>query len=525
MYEPSLGEDLNVSAETQTREPGWSQAPDANLGRSGASPLRGTSDEQLARAAGRGTAAAFEALYERHHHALLSFSRHMVGSPHDAEDVVQHTFLAADRLFRSGTVPKAVRAWLYTVARNRCITILRMRREEPGLPDAGAPSTANLADEVEQREELRDLLVDLRELPDDQRAALLLSEMGELGHAEVAKVIGVRPGKVKALVFQAREALMAGAAARAIPCRSIREELAVARGPDLRRRHLRNHLARCPDCTAYAARVRAQRASLMILLPVAPTAALREGVLGALAGGTASAAATGAGAGLGMLAAKSTAAKLLAIAAVGGTAATGGTVAVTAVDGPDRPRAESSAPSTPVRERESTPPREVTVLRRNTPAAQRGPAPARRDSSSIAPRGTGTTPPGLAKKGPGATPPGQARNVHGATPPGQAKKIHGATPPGQTRKGPRSTPPGRADATSPGRAKSDQRTPSRRRATKNPAAVVSPPPKTKPTKTRPAQSEHRGARTEDASPPAEAATPPGQARKDATPAAASPAGG
>jgi RNA polymerase sigma factor (sigma-70 family) len=278
--------------------------------------------------------AAFESLYERYHLQLLSFSRHMVGRVHDAEDVVQHTFMAADRVFRSGKVPKALRAWLYTVARNRCISVLRARRDEHDVAEAGLPSTENLAADVEQRAELRELLADLRTLPDDQRAALLLSELGDLSHVEVAEVIGVRAVKVKALVFQARQNLMAAADARSIPCHSIREELAVATGSSLRRRHLRNHLAQCEECSEYSARVRSQRASLAALLPVVPTVALRDSVLGALgSGGAAAAGAGGASAGLGVLAVKSTAAKVLAIAAFGGAAAGGGTVAVNALDG------------------------------------------------------------------------------------------------------------------------------------------------------------------------------------------------
>src|SRR5687767_11695164 len=119
-------ENVNMpTVETQTDPPGW---PETNSGPVRASLLRGGKpDEQLARAAGRGDVAAFEALYERHHRALLSFSRHMLGRAHDAEDVVQHTFLEADRAFRAGKVPKAVRAWLYTVARNRCVSLLRAR--------------------------------------------------------------------------------------------------------------------------------------------------------------------------------------------------------------------------------------------------------------------------------------------------------------------------------------------------------------------------------------------------------------
>ena len=280
-----------------------------------------SSDAELARAAGRGDAAAFEALYERHHRGLLSFCRHMLGRSHDAEDVVQHTFLAADRTFRSGRVPKAVRPWLYTVARNRCVSLLRARRDEQALPDACLPPTESLTAEVERREELRDLLADLRTLPDDQRAALLLSELGDLSHTEVAGVLGVRVAKVKALVFQARRALLSATDARAIPCPAIREELAGAHGSAQRRRHLRDHLERCEGCRAFHAAVRRQRSAVAAILPVAPSAALREGILAGLGAGAGGAAAAGS-AGFGALAAK-----LLAVAAIGGAAAGSGSIA------------------------------------------------------------------------------------------------------------------------------------------------------------------------------------------------------
>src|SRR5215213_794435 len=320
--------------ETHISGRGWPEAQVANPGRVLASLQRGhRTDEQLARAAGRGERGAFEALYERHHRPLLSFARHMLGRMHDAEDVVQHTFLSADRSFRTGNVPKAVRAWLYTVARNRCVSVLRARREDAGLAGAETAVTEGLAAEVEQREELRALLADLRRLPEDQRAALLLSELGELSHTEVARVIGVRPGKVKALVFQAREALAAAAHARTVPCRSIREELSVATGAALRKRHLRSHLGQCEGCRDFAAEVRRQRAALAAVLAV---------VAGVSGGAAATIGAAGAG---GALSASSVAAKLLTIAAVGGAAAGGGALGISELQaGRDRPAAVGAAP-------------------------------------------------------------------------------------------------------------------------------------------------------------------------------------
>ena len=190
------------------------------------------------------------------------------------------------------------------------------------------------------------LLADLRTLPDDQRAALLLAELGDLSHAEVAEVIGVRASKVKALVFQARQNLMATADARAIPCHAIREELAVATGAALRRKHLRNHLAQCAGVRASTPRASArQRATLAAILPVVPTVALRDSVLGAL--GAAAPRRRRRRRRRGRRArhprAKSTAAKVLAIAAIGGAAAGGGTVAVSAIESsPPRARRPSA---------------------------------------------------------------------------------------------------------------------------------------------------------------------------------------
>ena len=342
---------MNVTMpETQIAAPGWKEGHGANPRPASASQGRGhSSDEQLAHAAGRGDTAAFDALYQRHHQPLLAFARHMLGRMHDAEDVVQHTFLAADRAFRAGKVPKAVRAWLYTVARNRCVSVLRARRDDVALGGDECVSTDGLAAEVEQREELRALVADLRRLPDDQRAALLLAELGELTHVEVARVIGVRQGKVKALVFQAREALAAASHARSLPCRSIREELSVATGAGLRRRHLRDHLTQCEGCREFSEQVRAQRAALAIVLPVVPSVGLHEAIVGGAAA-AAGAGAVGAGAaGAGALSAGSVAAKLLTIAAVGGAAAGGGALGLTELNpgGGDRPAAARVAPPAP----------------------------------------------------------------------------------------------------------------------------------------------------------------------------------
>jgi RNA polymerase sigma factor (sigma-70 family) len=262
-------------------------------------------DDRLVEHIRRGEAAAFEVLYDRYSGGILGFCRHMLGSVADAEDAVQHTFIAAHAdIQRHEQRELHVKAWLYTIARNRCLSMLRARREQPS-EDADEVVTDHLAHDVENRADLRALLADVAKLPDDQREALVLSEIGDLSHTDISRILGCEASKVKSLVFQARTALIDRRVARETPCEEIREQLATLRGGALRRSHLRHHLDACPGCTAYREEVRRQRAMLAIALPVVPSAALKASVLGALGvgGGSAAAAATSGAAGAGVSAA------------------------------------------------------------------------------------------------------------------------------------------------------------------------------------------------------------------------------
>jgi RNA polymerase sigma factor (sigma-70 family) len=207
----------------------------------------------------------------------------MLGSHDEAEDAVQHTFAAAFRdLQRRQDRELALKPWLYAIARNRCISMLRARRDHVADSVERASHHAGLAEEVERRAELRDLLDDLRELPEDQRAALLLAEVGDLSHADVAGVLGCEVHKVKALVFRARSGLIQRRKARETPCAEIREQLANLRGGSLRRSELRHHLRECVDCRTYREQVKQQRRMLAAALPVVPSLGLKSSVLAAI---------------------------------------------------------------------------------------------------------------------------------------------------------------------------------------------------------------------------------------------------
>ena len=250
-------------------------------------------DRRLAQLAARGDERAFEVLYDRHHRALLGFCRHMLRSGDEAEDALQQTFLRAHRALVTHGAPTDPRPWLYTIARNHCRTLLSTRRYD--LPvDAAAADGDGPGEQVEMRAELREVVADVERLPDNQRAALVLAELADLSHEQIASVIGVRPGKVKALIFQARSTLLAEREARETPCEQIREQLATAQGGALRRGPLRRHLRGCEPCRAYRIAVADQRRALALALPVTPSLGLKAAVLGsASAAGGAGAAAVG----------------------------------------------------------------------------------------------------------------------------------------------------------------------------------------------------------------------------------------
>jgi RNA polymerase sigma factor (sigma-70 family) len=273
-------------------------------------------DERLVEQVRAGSVPAFDVVYDRHHRGILAFCRHMLGSAEEAEDAVQHTFLAAYRTLTESGQRIELRPWLYSVARNRCLSVLRARREHP-VDTVPEPATENLAAEVQRREELRHVLRDLAALPEEQRAALVLAELGDVPHAEIADVLDCPQPRVKALVFQARTSLHASRDARDTPCVQIREQLANLRGGALRRTTLRRHLRECAGCREFGKHVRAQRRALAIVLPVAPSVGLREAVLGSALGGAAGTAGLAGGAG-------TLAVKALVVATVAGGGATAG---------------------------------------------------------------------------------------------------------------------------------------------------------------------------------------------------------
>jgi RNA polymerase sigma factor (sigma-70 family) len=273
---------------------------------------------------GSGDDQAFEEIFDRYGSGLLGFCVHMLGSRESGEDALQLTMVAAYVALRRGACDGALRPWLYAIARNRCLSELRAPREIPDgdWVSADRPAMDGPASVVARREQLREIVEDLHRLPADQRAALVMFELGGQSHAEIATVLGVRRGKVKALIFQAREGLHRGRSARESACFEVREQLANGRGKVPARGALRAHIDRCAPCQEFAREVRRQRAALALVLPVALGGKLKALVLSSATshGGSSGMAATGAG-GAGSVSAAGTALGGGTVSTAAGTAA------------------------------------------------------------------------------------------------------------------------------------------------------------------------------------------------------------
>ncbi|MDX6674956.1 MAG: hypothetical protein QOH11_2374 [Solirubrobacteraceae bacterium] len=273
-------------------------------------------DDRLVDHVRRGSHAAFEELYERHHRGMLAFCHHMLGSRHDAEEAVQQTFAAGYGDLHAGEGPVALKPWLYGIARHRCLAILRKRRLDGGSDEAHEGVAPDVTEEAERRSDVRDMLLGVSRLPEPQRTALVL--FGLCGHsqADVAAVLHCDDARVRALVYQARKSLQEDRRAREIPCQEIRERLALGRGGALRRRAMRRHIKFCPGCAEFRAEVLRQRRLMGLVAPALPSVTLKSKVLAAAGvasgGGAGGGSAVGVGGSLGT--AKLVAAALLVAA-------------------------------------------------------------------------------------------------------------------------------------------------------------------------------------------------------------------
>ncbi len=237
----------------------------------GAPLLRLRSDEQLVALFRSGNDDAFRVIYERYRRRLFAYTRQMLtASRQDAEDALQDVFVRAYDGLRANDRGLALRSWLYRIAHNRCID--ELRRPAPPAPEVLELVRAPVREpfeEAEQRESLRRLVQDLRRLPEQQRSALLMRELGGMSYAEVAAALGVTIPALKSLLVRARDGLIKATEARDTACTSIRRELTVAHDRGVRPTGMaRRHMRDCTECREFRGELRGTSRQLGALVPV-----------------------------------------------------------------------------------------------------------------------------------------------------------------------------------------------------------------------------------------------------------------
>ncbi len=167
------------------------------------------SDEKLLEQLRHGDDAAFENLFLRHYDKVYRVVHKLVADQHEAEDLVQETFLALHQHPPRLPSGAPLVAWLCRVALNRGYNILRGRRRgEAQLPHLTPPDSVSEPDaEVLRREEQAGVRETLTRLPERQSQLLLLRHAG-LSYGEIAAALGIAPGSVGTLLVRAERAFL-----------------------------------------------------------------------------------------------------------------------------------------------------------------------------------------------------------------------------------------------------------------------------------------------------------------------------
>lgn len=252
-------------------------------------PARLLSDDRLAERAAKGDRRAFEAIYRRYHQELYRFCLVMVGTPEDAQDALQNTMVKVLRALPGETRSIRLKPWLYRIARNESVEVLRRRRDSAETePDHLPAPLAEVAETAEARERLRRLIADLEELPERQRAALVMREMAGLGFEQIGESFDTSAAVARQTVYEARLSLRQMEAGREMDCEAVTRALSDGDGRVARRREVRAHLKDCASCREFRDAIAERRGDLAAIgsLPLAASAGLLQSVL---AGGGASA--------------------------------------------------------------------------------------------------------------------------------------------------------------------------------------------------------------------------------------------
>jgi RNA polymerase sigma factor (sigma-70 family) len=165
--------------------------------------MREGSDEDLVRAVRRGEIDAFDVLYARYSRRLFSYLFHLVEDRGRAEDLLQEVFLTALRSDALELAPGKFGGWLFTVARNRALSVNRRESRRVEVPIDEAPPAPTPEAEVERKQTLELLAEAIGALSEQHRDVLILKEVAGLTYRQIAAVQNVPEGTAKSRLHHA----------------------------------------------------------------------------------------------------------------------------------------------------------------------------------------------------------------------------------------------------------------------------------------------------------------------------------
>jgi RNA polymerase sigma factor (sigma-70 family) len=285
------------------------------------------SDERLTKRAVSGDERAFAAIFRRYHQSLYRFCLAIVGNPEDAQDALQNTMMKVLRALPGEDREIELKPWLYRIAHNESIDLLRRRRETRTL-DAEQPAPGyGLAEDAATRDRLRRLITDLRNLPERQRDVLVMRELAGLDFDEIATALSTSGAVARQTLYEARQSLRQMEEGREMNCETVMKALSDGDGRVTRRRDVRAHLRSCVACSGFRDEIKGRQQEFAALspLPAIAAAGMLQGLIGgssaATGGGLAALFGGGAAQGIGASAAAKGVATVAVAAAVGVTAA------------------------------------------------------------------------------------------------------------------------------------------------------------------------------------------------------------
>lgn len=173
-----------------------------------------TGSEQLAQRAREGCRDSFELLVSRHERQIFNYLHQLTRNRHDAEDLVQETFIKAYRGIHRYDASFAFATWLFTIAKRTAYSHFRSAGRAVEHPSENQEDRTNPATALEEKDE-RDLLWSLaRRLKQNQYESLWLRYGEGFSVAEIARILNTNQIHVKVLLHRARATLAKALRAR-----------------------------------------------------------------------------------------------------------------------------------------------------------------------------------------------------------------------------------------------------------------------------------------------------------------------